>query len=79
MVRCPYCGQNTSGDYCHCCKYPILYNKPIKAGTSSNRTSRQAVLEAESKAKQEAEVARKAKEADKQAIRQAVLTAKINR
>ena len=24
MVRCPNCGQATSGDYCQYCKHPIL-------------------------------------------------------
>ncbi len=28
MVRCPNCGQETSGDYCEWCKYPILSGSP---------------------------------------------------
>ena len=30
MVRCPNCGQKTSGDYCQWCNYPILKGGPIR-------------------------------------------------
>ena len=30
MVRCPNCGQQTSGDYCQWCNYPILKGDPTR-------------------------------------------------
>ena len=65
MVRCPNCGQKTSGVNCQWCKYPILKGR-----------QKQAVVAAREKAKREAEEARQAKEADKQAKKQAVVAAR---
>ncbi len=46
MVRCPNCGQKTSGDYCHCCKYPILKGKPTRAWKAEKLAKKQAEIEA---------------------------------
>lgn len=54
MVRCPSCGQKTSGDYCQWCCYPILRGRLIKR----RRADRQTKIEAE----------RAAKETKKQAV-----------
>ncbi len=34
MVRCPNCGQKTSGDYCQWCKLPILNGSPVRHSTA---------------------------------------------
>lgn len=28
MAKCPNCGQETSGDYCQWCKYPVIKDIP---------------------------------------------------
>ena len=30
MIQCPNCDQETSGDYCQWCKYPILSEVPLQ-------------------------------------------------
>ena len=65
MVRCPNCGQETSGGDCQWCKYPILKGR-----------QKEAEIAAREKAKQEVEEAKKAKEAEKQARKEAVVTAR---
>jgi len=89
MVRCPNCGQKASGDYCECCKYPILRassakrreaqrraEEARKAREADKQAKKEAELAAKEKAKREAEEARKAREADKQAKKEAELAAK---
>jgi len=56
MMRCPNCGQRTSGGDCQWCKYPILKGRQKEAEAAARE-----------KAKQEVEEARRAKEAEKQA------------
>ena len=65
MVRCPNCGRKTSGDNCQWCKYPILKGR-----------QKEAVVAAREKIKREAEEARKAKEAEKQAKKETVVAAR---
>jgi len=65
MVRCPNCGQKTSGGNCQWCKYPILKGR-----------QREAEVAAREKVKREAEEARKAKEAEKRAKKEAVIAAR---
>ena len=52
MMRCPNCGQRTSGGDCQWCKYPILKGRQKEAEAAARE-----------KAKQEAEKAKEAKEA----------------
>jgi len=61
MVRCPNCGQKTSGGNCQWCKYPILKGR-----------QREAEVAAREKVKRAAEEAREAKEAEEQASKEAV-------
>ncbi len=30
MAKCPNCGQETSGDYCQWCKYPMIKDVPAE-------------------------------------------------
>ena len=66
MVRCPNCGRKTSGADCQWCKYPILKGR-----------QKEAVIAAREKVKQETEEARQAKEADKQAEKEAKKEAEV--
>ena len=63
MVRCPNCGQKTSGDHCQCCKYPILNSRPTRLEETLKRQRMKAERRAKEQAKQDAEEARKAKKA----------------
>jgi Zn finger protein HypA/HybF involved in hydrogenase expression len=40
MVRCPNCGQKTSGDYCQWCNYPILRGSPRRFGKAKKEANR---------------------------------------
>jgi len=42
MVKCPNCGQETSGDYCQYCKYPILKSGGV---SSKHRKKPQLVVD----------------------------------
>ncbi|MFC2004180.1 hypothetical protein ACFLUK_01375, partial [Chloroflexota bacterium] len=76
MVRCPNCGQKTSGDYCQWCEYPILKGRPIRCRKSRKQAEEEARLTAREEAKKKAEEAQKAKESKKQAEEEARLTAR---
>ncbi len=65
MVRCPNCGQKTSGGDCQWCKYPILKGR-----------QKQAMIAAREKTEREAKEAKQAKETEKQAEKQAVIAAR---
>lgn len=55
MVRCPNCGQKTSGDYCQYCNYPILRARRIRHRRAKKLAENEAELAAREKAKREAE------------------------
>jgi hypothetical protein len=76
MVRCPNCGQKTSGDYCHCCKYPLLKGKPTRERKAEKLAKKQAEIDARKKARQETKEARKARVAEKLAKKQAEIDAR---
>ncbi|MFC1988196.1 hypothetical protein ACFLVH_06665, partial [Chloroflexota bacterium] len=84
MVKCPNCGQKTSGDYCHCCKYPIIEGKSRGLRKAEKQAEivaqelvkKQAEVEAKEQAKQQAEEARKAREAEELVKKQAEVEAK---
>ena len=66
MVRCPNCGQKTTGGDCQWCKYPILRGRrkeAKKAEEAEKQAKKEAELAAKEQAKREAEEARKAEEA----------------
>ena len=67
MVRCPNCGQNTSGDYCQWCKYPVLGGRPARRRKVGKQAKREARLAAEEEKKRKAEEAKEAEEAEKRA------------
>jgi len=69
MVTCLNCGQKASGDYCQCCKYPILRGSLAGSREAERRAKREAKLAAKEQAKREAIEARKAQEA-KKAVRE---------
>ena len=71
MVRCPNCGQNTSGDYCEWCNYPIL-----KRRVKRRQKAKAADLAAREKARQDAIDAKKAKQAEERAGKEADLAAR---
>jgi len=71
MIRCPNCGQKTSGEYCQWCKYPILRGGKIKQKTAEKPAKKEANRAATEKARREAEETKKAKEAEKQAKKEA--------
>ena len=71
MVRCRNCGQETSGNYCQWCHYPILKGRAIGHRQTEKRERKEAELAAKEQAKREAEEARKAKEAEEKAKREA--------
>ena len=57
MVRCPNCGQETSGGDCQWCKYPILKSRQVeakRAKEAEKQARKQAVIAAREKAEQEA-------------------------
>ena len=64
MVRCPNCGQETSGGDCQWCNYPILKGRQEEA-----RRAKEA-------RKQEAIAARRARIAEKRAEKQAAIDAR---
>ena len=76
MVKCPNCGQETSGDHCQWCKYPILNGKPVTHQKVAKQAKNEAERAAKEKVKREAEEARKVEEAQKQAKREAEETRK---
>ena len=87
MIRCPNCGQKTSGDNCQWCNYPIVRRRPVilrlrkaqkarKAKEAEKQAKKEALIAARKKAKLEAEEARKAKEAEKQAKKEALIAAR---
>ena len=82
MVRCPNCGQKTTGDYCQWCKYPIpkgrptRHRRPIRRRKIQKQAEKETELAAKEQANKEAEEARKAREAQKQAEKEAELAAK---
>jgi len=79
MVRCPNCGQETSGGDCQWCKYPILKSRQVeakRAKEAEKQAKKQAAIAAREKAEQEAVEAKRAKEAEKQARKQAVIAAR---
>ncbi|MBM2825752.1 MAG: hypothetical protein HW402_1416, partial [Dehalococcoidales bacterium] len=49
MAQCPNCGQETKGDFCEWCGYPLVKGRPARKAGLGERT------------KQEAETARKAR------------------
>ncbi len=55
MVRCPNCGQKTSGDYCQWCKYPILRRSPARRRMAKKRAKKEAELATREKTKGAAE------------------------
>ena len=71
MVTCLNCGQKASGDYCQCCKYPILRGSLAGSREAERRAKREAKLAAKEQAKREAIEARKAQEAERQAKKEA--------
>jgi len=71
MVRCPNCGQKTSGDYCQWCKYPILRGSVKIRRLDEKQAKKEAEREAREKAKRDAEEARMAREAEIRAKRDA--------
>ncbi len=71
MVRCPNCGQKTSGDYCQWCKYPILKGKPTRRRKTQKQQRKEAERLAKEQAKRGAEAAGKAKEAEERAKKEA--------
>jgi sulfite reductase alpha subunit-like flavoprotein len=76
MAICPNCGQKASGDYCECCKYPILRGSSTRRREAEKQAKKEAEVAAKEKAKREAEEARKARETEKQAKKEAELAAK---
>ena len=76
MVKCPNCGQQTSGDYCQYCNFPILRRRRVRHVKSRKQSKKEADLVTKEKARREAEEPKKAKEAEKQAKKQAELAAK---
>ena len=76
MVRCPNCGQKTSGKYCQWCKYPILKARPARFRRVRSQIKKDAKLVAKEEARKQAEEAQKANLAKKQAEQDAALAAK---
>ena len=37
MAKCPNCGQETTGDYCQWCKYPMVKDVPEKPTKAEKR------------------------------------------
>ncbi len=66
MVRCPNCGQKTSGGYCQYCNYPILRSRRIRhrKAKKTEEVRKQAEKDAELAAKEKA--AKEAEEVEKQ-------------
>ena len=63
MVRCPNCGQKTSGDYCQWCNYPIL-----KRRVKRRQKTKTADPAAKEKARQDAIDAGKTKQKAKKDV-----------
>ena len=53
MVRCPNCGQKTSGDYCQWCNYPILKGGPIRPQKSKKEVNQMQAYCVKCRAKKE--------------------------
>jgi ATPase subunit of ABC transporter with duplicated ATPase domains len=84
MSKCPNCGQNSEGDFCQWCGYPILSDSQIdkerakreaqeakKAKEAERQAKKKAEQEAREKAKREAQEAKQAKEAERQTQKKA--------
>ena len=55
MVRCPNCGQKTSGDFCQWCQYPLLKGRRAGYSRFIKRVNKQAKLATQEEAKRKAE------------------------
>ena len=89
MVKCPNCGQETSGGDCQWCNYPILKGRQEEAkrakmaekqakrqeAIDAREKARQAAIDAREKARQEAKETRRTKAA-KEAEKQAAIDAR---
>jgi len=42
MVRCPNCGQKTTGDHCQWCNYPILRGSPTRHREAEKQAEKEA-------------------------------------
>jgi len=91
MVRCPNCGQETKGDFCQWCGYPVMRGRLVRGQRAERAAKEKAKREAElaakervkmeaketrEKAKREAEEAKEAKRAEEKAKKEAELEAK---
>jgi len=75
-VRCPNCGQKTSGDYCQWCNYPLPRRRPTRRRKFEKLVAKEFKLAAREEAKRKAEEARQAREAEEQAKEEAELAAR---
>ena len=76
MIRCPNCGQKTSGEFCQWCKYPLPKRRPVRFRRVQKRAELEARLAAKEDAQKKVEEERQAREARRQAEQQAKLAAK---
>ena len=82
MVRCSNCGQETTGDFCQWCGYPVMRGGPIrrqkakKEAKEAKEKAKREAKESKERIKREAAEAKEAKRAETKAKKEAEPAAK---